>query len=398
MQRKLLIFETHPIQYRAPVFQALAQLRPESFEAVYASDFSVRGYKDAQFGTTVAWDTPLLAGYPHRVLHNEVGKGIESWGGLTGRGVDALIADVRPAAVLLHSFGYAFTMSAYWAALRRQIPIWIRMETQDHASPPRGPLKTAVRTAIYRVLYRSVSKAFYIGQLNREHYLRHGMKPNQLVQAHYCTPDPIAQLSSESCHELRCSTRQAHGIANDAVVISFFGKLITKKDPVMLVHAVAAMRLPPGRPLALLFVGNGELESELQELTRKLLAPKGIQVVFAGFINQSKLAGYYLASDVVALPSRRMGETWGLVVNEALQAGCAVVVSDAVGCQRDFGTWDRVRVVPVEDCAAAALALGELALLPRDFNWARPGLESYSIQAAAAAISSEMDKLPSPSA
>jgi len=30
----------------------------------------------------------------------------------------------------------------------------------------------------------------------------------------------------------------------------------------------------------------------------------------------------------MVLPSRRAGETWGLVVNEALQAGCAVIVSE----------------------------------------------------------------------
>jgi len=37
------------------------------------------------------------------------------------------------------------------------------------------------------------------------------------------------------------------------------------------------------------------------------------------------------------LPSRRgQGETWGLVVNEALQWGIPAVVSDGVGCREDL--------------------------------------------------------------
>jgi hypothetical protein len=38
------------------------------------------------------------------------------------------------------------------------------------------------------------------------------------------------------------------------------------------------------------------------------------------------------------------GRDWGLVANEALQAGCGVVVSSAVGCSIDFKNLDRFAV------------------------------------------------------
>jgi glycosyltransferase involved in cell wall biosynthesis len=56
---------------------------------------------------------------------------------------------------------------------------------------------------------------------------------------------------------------------------------------------------------------------------------------FVGFRNQHQLSRYYHASDALVLPSRA-GETWGLVVNEALLHGLPCVVSQGVGCGPDL--------------------------------------------------------------
>ncbi len=116
----------------------------------------------------------------------------------------------------------------------------------------------------------------------------------------------------------------------------------------------------------------------------------GTKAIFAGFINQSSIRNYYAAADIVVLPSRREGETWGLVVNEALQAGCAAVISDAVGCAVEFGHWERVRIVPQGNAQALAQALQELVVFPRKFDWAREGMNSYSTERAAEAMAEEI--------
>jgi glycosyltransferase involved in cell wall biosynthesis len=97
--------------------------------------------------------------------------------------------------------------------------------------------------------------------------------------------------------------------------------------------------------------------------------------------------------DIMVLPSRRMGETWGLVANEAMQAGCGVIVSDAVGCSEDFKSWERFRVFKesnAEDLAHRVLQLSEYS---RDFNWARQKLEKYALKATAEAIAQELNAL-----
>ena len=51
----LAVIETHPIQYHAPLYRLLEQRFGVPVTAIYASDFSVRGYRDAEFGATFAW-------------------------------------------------------------------------------------------------------------------------------------------------------------------------------------------------------------------------------------------------------------------------------------------------------------------------------------------------------
>ena len=118
------------------------------------------------------------------------------------------------------------------------------------------------------------------------------------------------------------------------------------------------------------------------------------QVVFAGFVNQSELPAYYLAADILLLTSKRMGETWGLVVNEALTAGCGVIMTSAVGSSRDFINVERVRVIPDGSSNACTQAIMGLAKLPRSFDWAETVLAPYTIEAAAQAIAAKIDSLP----
>lgn len=393
MKRALLIFETHPVQYRAPVFQELQRLLPGSFEVIYASDCSVRGHHDPGFGEKVAWDIPLLDGYPYRVLDNERGVPLSSWASLSGEGIYRLLRAAAPRAILMHSFNFRYDLAIYLAARALRIPAWIRIETQDEARE-RGRFKAAARSLIYRTLYAGVEKAFYIGNLNYAHYLRHGMNPEQLIAAHYCTPDRAAIMTAAEKISRRAKRRERLGLPDDRCVVAFFGKLIPKKDPGLLLASVGCLPSELCDRVVFLFVGSGELEPELRSRSEVIARTTGVSSVFTGFVNQAELVDCYLGADVVVLPSRRMGETWGLVINEALQAGCGVIVSDAVGCSRNFGSWERVRAIPVGDAPALANAIVELAAFPRDFEWADEAMTAYSIEAAAKAIAGEIQKLP----
>jgi glycosyltransferase involved in cell wall biosynthesis len=391
-QPLLLIIETHPVQYRAPVYARLDELCPGAIHVAYASDYSVRGGRDPGFAQAFSWDTDLLAGYPFTVLRSDLTQAPSDWDALDGRGLRALIRKLRPDAILLNSLNYRYDAVAYAVALLLGIPVWMRCETQDQAFL-RSWLKTQIRSAYYRLLYAGISKAFSIGQLNREHWLRHGLRPYQLREACYCTPDRAALLSLQERESGRQALRNQLGLGPHQLLVAFFGKLIAKKDPALLLQAVPYLSQSMRQRLSLLYVGSGELQKMLEEQAATVEARVTITTHFAGFVNQSSLLDWYLAADVVVLPSRRAGETWGLVVNEALQAGCGVVVSEAVGCAADFGGLERFRTIPVGSAQHLAEALTELACYPRSFDWAAEGLVNYSIEAAAQALATAIAEL-----
>ena len=385
MSGKLFIFDSHPVQYKAPVYQQLAKLIPGTLKVIYCTDCSVRGHQDKDFGRVVAWDTPLLEGYDYVVLNNERGVPLQGFRSLTGRGMFRLLKIARPSAVLISQFLYEADLVTYLSCLLLRIPIWIRHETQDEAFQ-RRLWKRMLRSLAYRLIYSGVSHAFFIGQLNREHLLRHGMKESRLSFAPYCVDSPVAGMSGDEKVTARREMRVKLGIRDSEAVVLFSGKLIPKKAPDLILEAFSLLSPERRSATRVVFLGSGVMMDELKRRAEQFAG----SVIFAGFVNQLELPDYYLAADMLILPSRRMGETWGLVVNEALHAGCGVIVSDAVGSHREFGAWERVRVIKEHDAQACAQAIEELARFPRFFDWCAKEMEPYSVAAAAAAIASQL--------
>jgi glycosyltransferase involved in cell wall biosynthesis len=113
-------------------------------------------------------------------------------------------------------------------------------------------------------------------------------------------------------------------------VLVFAAKFIDKKHPLELLHSFARFVAGGGRA-HLLMVGSGELHPACQAFATEHKLP----VTFTGFLNQSHIADAYLAADCLVLPSDA-GETWGLVVNEAMACGRPAIVSSLVGCAADL--------------------------------------------------------------
>jgi len=390
MTNKVYFFDSHPVQYKAPVYQELQRILPDSFEIIYASDFSVRGGNvDRGFGKEITWDTPLLSGYAFRVLGNEKGVPQASIWNITGKGIFSLLKKERPQAVVLTQSRYAFDHAAYISALLLDIPILIRQETQDELfSGQRGWVKKVLRSAAYRVMYAPVRHAFAFGVLNAEHLIRHGVDKRSISFAHFSVNNPFVNMTQADREAQRADMRRRLGFEDEDYVIGFFGKLIPIKNPQLIFHAIGVLPTELRARTRLLIVGAGALQAELDGLAQQMLKQWGVKTHFAGFINQSQLPPYYLASDTVVLPS--VGEAWGLVINEALNAGCSAVVTNTVGCRKEFGHLDRVRTVPAGHAEALSAALVDVSRYQRSFTWAEEYMKDYSTEAAAAALKAQI--------
>jgi len=356
----LVVIETHPIQYHAPVYRVLQQQFGVPVTAIYGSDFSVKGYRDKEFGVTFAWDTDLLGGYTSRFLSE------------SSLSLAAHLREVAPAAVLVVGYSPRFHRDAFFQAWRGGYPILFRAETTDHARS-RSSLKSWSRDRALQWYYSRCARLLYIGEQSRAHYRRLGCAEEKLIFAPYCVDTTPFACDAASRQRLRAETRAQLGIPAEQRVALFVGKLSTRKGPDLLLQA-----LPPG--WAAIFVGDGELRVELARQAGQRA------VHFVGFQNQTQLSRYYHAADVFALPSVA-SETWGLVVNEALHHGVPVVVSDAVGCAPDL-------VVPGktgEVCATGSVMALQAALLravavPGALAQCQAHIAGYTVEKAAAGI------------
>ena len=77
----------------------------------------------------------------------------------------------------------------------------------------------------------------------------------------------------------------------------------------------------------LIIVGFGDQEQYLKSISNN-------NIIFKGAVENKKLPRLYQNNDVFILPSK--SEVWGLVVEEALNNGLPVIVSNRVGCAEEI--------------------------------------------------------------
>jgi glycosyltransferase involved in cell wall biosynthesis len=189
------------------------------------------------------------------------------------------------------------------------------------------------------------------------------------------------QIEAACLEPLRSELRKEKELDENAIVFMFSGKFIPKKRPMDFACAIerAARRNPRIQGL---MVGDGPLRIGCESLVRARNAP----IRFTGFLNQSQITKAYVASDALVLPSDG-GETWGLVVNEAMACARPCIVSDRVGCGPDLVIPEETGAIfPLGDLDALANSMLELAVNPERMISmgieARSRLKNYSVETA----------------
>lgn len=354
---KLLIVTSHPIQYQTPLFRALTACQEVDVEVLFLSLPSAQ-QQGVGFGVAFEWDVPLLEGYRWRRAKSNVGSGLD--GGFRGLGLRHPSQELRhgehkPDAVLALGWHCAGLVQIILAARRLRLPILLRGDSGD--LPRRSwPVRQA-----HRLLLGRTAAGLTVGAANRRFYRLNGLAEDRLFSSPHFVDNSFFSDRATSFREQRSALRERWHIPSGAFCFLFAGKLQEKKHPLDLLAALEQLQaesIPLG--LHLLIVGSGELEKACREQVQQ----RDLPVSFAGFLNQGEMPAAYAVADALVLPSDR-GETWGLVVNEAMACGLPAIVSDQVGCAEDLvepgitGT-----IYPCRDVAALARALAAMAKDP----------------------------------
>jgi len=362
---RLAYLVSHPIQYQAPLLRRISQEPDIELTVFFASNFSAREYVDKGFGVDVKWDVPLLEGYRHEFLPSiwdkrrtgptsQLNYGIFSrlrgHNGLPGFDV-----------LWVHGYSTLNALQAMLAAKALGIPVLLRAESRL-ASKEQSIFKRATKRVFFNIIKRLIDSVLPIGTLNSaywRHYLGEDV-PQFLMP--YAVDNHYFQSRSQEAVAARGELLRELDLDASRPVILFASKLQNRKRCQDLLEAY--LNLSVGERTApqpyLVIVGDGVERAALEQRVKQS-GCNGVR--FCGFRNQSELPRFFDIASVFVLPSR--DEPWGLIVNEVMNAGRAVIVSNDVGCQPDLIV-DGVEgcVFPVGDVAALIEALCRVHATP----------------------------------
>jgi glycosyltransferase involved in cell wall biosynthesis len=321
---RVLAVASHPIQYHAPWFRGLAQEASIDFSVLFAQmpDANEQG---RGFGIPFEWDVPILDGYRWSAVPRLRGRG--GLHGFFAARIDdpmALLRNLAPDVIVLTGWHVWPLVQLLVAARRLRIPVVMRGEA--NALRPRG---WRARLA-HRWLLARCAAFLPIGRASRDFYRGYGIDEARMFDAPYFVDNERFAKSAATFASQRDALRERWAIPRDLTCFVYAGKFEPKKRLLDLLEAVRTA-VSRGARLHLLVVGTGELEEPVHAFAREHALP----VSFAGFLNQGEIAAAYVATDALVLPSD-FGETWGLVVNEAMACGRPAIVSDRVGCGPDL--------------------------------------------------------------
>ena len=303
---RLALFAGSPVYYQAPLYRRLAADQRLAFTAIFASSSGATRPFDNEYGHPVEWGVDPLDGYDsiflRRADRNPPGGGVFA---LRSLDVVQLLARGRFDVLWLHGY---HTITHLAAASTQLMLGGQRLYREEQTLlTPRPRWKTAVKSVGLRWLF-SGSYGLFIGTENCRWFRRWGVASERLFHAPYVVDNETLRAAAGALEPFKTQLKAEFGLAPGAcLVILFVGRLVAKKQPWLLLEAFRRVRSE--HRCSLLVVGSGPLERELRELVANARIP---DVIFAGFLDQTKIARAYAVADVFCLVSAddETGDSW----------------------------------------------------------------------------------------
>jgi glycosyltransferase involved in cell wall biosynthesis len=351
---RLAVVAGHPVQYVAPWLQQLAHHTAIELKVFYLWNLGVSKALDPGFQKPLQWDIPLLKGYEHTFIPNLSFKpGNHHFFGYINPSINKVLQRWNPDAILL--MNYAFF--SYWMLLFdpafQTTPFLFRGDSHDlnRSKGPRARLSRFLRGLIFK----RFSAFLVVGEANRAYYRSCGVPTVRLLTASHAVDNDRFLSAADQARSEAEMLRLNLGISEAKVVILFVGKFVSVKRTSDILEAYASLSTDLRNQASLVFVGDGPLGASLARSSERA----GLtDVHILPLQNQQAMPAIYALGDVLVLASQ--SETWGLVVNEAMNLGCPAIVSDHVGCRGDLVVEGMTGwIYPTGNVAALTRCMGE---------------------------------------
>ncbi len=353
--RRLAIVASHPIQHFVPLYAALAATPDIELKVFFVSRIGLERYFDDEMLTEITWKMDLLAGYDHEFLPGAEAIKTIDFKSIDSLGLGAALDRFDPQAVMVYGYAQRIAHRAMgWARRRGRSVLMI---SDSELLRTRGGLVARVKAALIPLIYRRVDAFLSVGDRNEDYYRHYGVPQDRIFRSPFTIDETGFKAAAARRDEARAALRAELGLASDAVIALFVGKLSERKRPGDLLEAVARLKAQ-GVDVHAVFAGNGALAESLAADAKRIDAPAH----FLGFINVDRLPSLYVAADMLVHPS--MADPHPLVCSESACVGLPVILSDRIGAE---GPTDIARagenavVFPVGDVEALAAHIATLA-------------------------------------
>lgn len=321
---KLAIIDSHIIQYYIPLYKKINAHPDIELTVFFCSDQGLKPKLDPGFGIKYKWDVINLEGLNYKFLKNfsPLPNPRYFWG-LFNPGIINELKKNRYDAIIVKGYAFASYWLAFYAAYITKTPMIL---TGEPPTPWKSKIRILVTQTIKRMfmpyLLGMASAILFIGKKSKEFYLFYRKDIEyKLFFCPFSIDNEYYLQKAEEYRDKKVQLKEELSIPLDYPVILFLSKLIHRKQPMLLLKAFHGLKTPAN----LIFVGSGR---RLKILKRYVKQHDLKHVYFFGFQNYSQVPKFYAISDIFVFPS--LGESWGLVINEAMCFGLPIVTTDKV--------------------------------------------------------------------
>lgn len=306
---------SHPIQYQSPLLKYLS--KRIKIKVLYRSDISLKKHYDSGFNKKVIIDKNLLDGYSYDFLKyvgiNKVTKiypiNIE---------FKNKIFSKETKIVWIHGIKIWYNVIIILLCKLYNKKVIVRDEL--NLLKKRSYINILINKSYFKFINHFVDAFLYIGKRNREFYINNGIPKDKLFLVPYVIDNKRFKIKGKKHIKKKLQ-------------IYFIGKLIHRKGCDIFLKAINICNNfnKFKKNVEIKIIGDGILLNKYISYKKK---NKLSNVFFLRFKDQDEIKKHIKKSNIFVLPSRE--ENWGLVVNEAMNAGNVIVTSNLVGSSADL--------------------------------------------------------------
>ncbi len=370
---KVLLLNNVPAPYFLPLFNELARVPDWHLTVCYTSNWvSTVGWENDELISASSCRTIVLDRIRPR-LSKFVGGPLSAAYTLM-----ALLNKERPDYLICYGYTLKPQVTLICWAMLTATPFALIGDANYFFDQP-GRLKGIAKSFWLRFVVKKASALIAIGTASKLFWQKYGALPSQIFKSLLVVDNDFFLAAAKEKAAQSLKLRSQLGLDNK-VVFLFVGRLVQRKNVDLIIQA--ASRLSADE-FGIVIAGAGEDGVRL-----KSLAGNNPSIVFVGNVTPQEVPAFYSMADVLVLPADQ--EPWGLVINEAMVCGLAIIAHQRCGAAVDLVDADngiRLRDFSVEELAKAMEALVQDRSLLRDMQEnSRLRIQDWSIEKAAEGI------------